>query len=93
MTGTLLFLGLGMQEVLFIALIVLLFFGGKKIPELMKGLGKGVKSFKEGMNGVEDDIGTAAEDTDLLGSSGRTTPCLVPHCSGCGISNVGSILV
>ena len=43
-------------EVLFIALIVLLFFGGKKIPELMKGLGKGVKSFKEGMNGVEDDI-------------------------------------
>ena len=54
MTGTLLFLGLGMQEVLFIALIVLLFFGGKKIPELMKGLGKGVKSFKEGMNGLED---------------------------------------
>ena len=52
MTGTLLFLGLGMQEILFIALIVLLFFGGKKIPELMKGLGKGVKSFKEGMNGV-----------------------------------------
>ena len=50
------FLGLGMQEILFIALIVLLFFGGKKIPELMKGLGKGVKSFKEGMNGVEDDI-------------------------------------
>ena len=50
MTGTLLFLGLGMQEILFIALIVLLFFGGKKIPELMKGLGKGVKSFKEGMN-------------------------------------------
>lgn len=38
-----------MQEVLVIALIVLLLFGGKKIPELMKGLGKGVKSFKEGM--------------------------------------------
>lgn len=56
MTGTLLFLGLGMQEVLFIALIVLLFFGGKKIPELMKGLGKGVKSFKDGMNGLEDDL-------------------------------------
>lgn len=56
MTGTLLFLGLGMQEVLFIALIVLLFFGGKKIPELMKGLGKGVKSFKDGMNGLEEDI-------------------------------------
>ena len=44
--------GLGMQEILLLALIVLLFFGGKKIPELMKGLGKGVKSFKEGMNEV-----------------------------------------
>ncbi|MDY3849132.1 MAG: twin-arginine translocase TatA/TatE family subunit [Prevotella sp.] len=42
--------GIGFQEVLLIALIVLLFFGGKKIPEMMKGLGKGVRSFKEGMN-------------------------------------------
>lgn len=48
--------GLGMQEVLLIALVVLLFFGGKKIPELMKGLGKGVRSFKEGMNDVEKDL-------------------------------------
>ena len=55
MIATLLFLGLGMQEVLFHALIILLFFGGKKIPELMKGLGKGVKSFKDGMNGIEDE--------------------------------------
>ena len=46
--------GLGFQEILVIALIVLLFFGGKKIPELMRGLGKGVKSFKEGMNEVSD---------------------------------------
>ncbi|MBR6843289.1 MAG: twin-arginine translocase TatA/TatE family subunit [Prevotella sp.] len=46
--------GLGMQEILVIALIILLLFGGKKIPELMKGLGKGVKSFKEGMNEVKD---------------------------------------
>jgi len=45
--------GLGMQEVLLIALVVLLFFGGRKIPELMKGLGKGVRSFKEGMNESE----------------------------------------
>ena len=45
--------GIGTQEILFILLIVLLFFGGKKIPELMKGLGKGVKSFKDGMNRVE----------------------------------------
>ena len=41
--------GIGFQEILLVALIVLLFFGGKKIPELMKGLGKGVKSFKDGL--------------------------------------------
>lgn len=48
--------GLGMQEILLIALVVLLFFGGKKIPELMNGLGKGVRSFKEGMNDIKKDI-------------------------------------
>ncbi len=47
--------GLGTSEVLVIAIVILLLFGGKKIPELMKGLGKGVKSFKDGMNGVDDD--------------------------------------
>lgn len=53
MTMKLLFLGgIGMQEVLLIALVVLLFFGGRKIPELMKGIGKGVRSFKEGMDGA-----------------------------------------
>lgn len=50
--------GLGMQEVLVIALIVLILFGGKKIPELMKGLGKGVKSFKDGMKEMDDDNGS-----------------------------------
>lgn len=45
-----------MSEVLLIALVVLLFFGGKKNPELMKGLGKGVRSFKAGMNEIEKDI-------------------------------------
>ena len=44
---------LGTQEILLIALVILLLFGGKKIPELMKGLGKGVKSFKDGMNGID----------------------------------------
>ena len=48
--------GIGMQEVLLIVLVVLLFFGGKKIPVLMKGIGKGVRSFKEGMNNVEKEI-------------------------------------
>ena len=52
----LLFLNLGAGEVIIIALIVLLLFGGKKIPELMKGLGKGVKSFKEGLNDIETEI-------------------------------------
>lgn len=47
-------LNIGMQEILLIALVVLLLFGGKKIPELMRGMGKGVKSFKDGMNGIED---------------------------------------
>ena len=46
---------LGTPEIILIALIVLLLFGGKKILEMMKGLGKGVKSFKDGMNGKEDD--------------------------------------
>ena len=48
--------GLGLSEVLVIALVVLLFFGGKKIPELMKGLGKGVRSFKDGMKEVESGL-------------------------------------
>ena len=52
----LLFGGLGTGEIILIALVVLLLFGGKKIPELMKGLWKGVKSFKEGMAGLEDEI-------------------------------------
>ncbi|MBR5542296.1 MAG: twin-arginine translocase TatA/TatE family subunit [Bacteroides sp.] len=54
---TLLFLGnIGTGEIILIALVVLLLWGGKKIPELMKGLGKGVKSFKEGMNEIEKEI-------------------------------------
>lgn len=57
----LLFLGnIGAGEIVLIALVVLLLFGGKKIPELMKGLGKGVKSFKEGMNEIEKDLNDEA---------------------------------
>ena len=47
-------LTIGTTEIILIVLLVLLLFGGKKIPELMRGLGKGVKSFKDGMNGVEE---------------------------------------
>ena len=53
---------IGMQEILIIAIVVLVLFGGKKIPELMKGLGKGVRSFKDGMNG-KDDASETAEET------------------------------
>ena len=56
MYHTLLLLNFGAPEVIVIGLIVVLLFGGKKIPELMKGLGKGVKSFKDGMKDVEDTI-------------------------------------
>lgn len=55
--------GIGTQEIIFIILIVLLFFGGKKIPELMKGLGKGVRSFKEGVKGVENDLDIKDENS------------------------------
>lgn len=51
----------GMQ-LLIVVLVILLLFGGKKIPELMRGLGKGVRSFKEGVNNIERDIDNCAED-------------------------------
>lgn len=56
MHSLILLLGLGGQEVLLIALVILILFGGRKIPELMKGLGKGIHSFKEGLNGLEKEI-------------------------------------
>lgn len=62
MANHLLFLGnIGTGEIIMIALVVLLFFGGKKIPELMHGLGKGVKSFKTGMNEIEKEINAEIE--------------------------------
>lgn len=54
--------GIGLPEILLIALIVLLLFGGKKIPELMKGIGKGVKSFKDGVNGNDSDDTSSSAD-------------------------------
>ena len=58
----LLFGSFGLPEILLVLLVVLLLFGGKKIPELMKGMGKGVRSFKEGMNGIEDESDKDAEN-------------------------------
>ena len=56
MKQLLLFGNFGAGEVIILALVVLLLFGGKKIPELMKGIGKGVKRFKDGVKGIEEDL-------------------------------------
>lgn len=60
MTQPILIAGLGAPEIILIVVVLLLLFGGKKIPELMRGLGKGMKEFKEGKDGVEPD--TKAND-------------------------------
>ena len=54
--------GLSTTELIIIVLVILLLFGGKKIPELMKGLGQGVRSFKEGMNEVKQNLDTDVTD-------------------------------
>ena len=64
MITPLLFGSLGFWEITIIALVVLLLFGGKKIPELMRGLGKGVKNFKEGMKDVESDVKEIKKDIE-----------------------------
>lgn len=67
LSAILLFGNIGIQEILVIALIILLLFGGKKIPELMKGLGKGIRSFKDGMKDVDKDI--KSDETSATGKS------------------------
>lgn len=62
MNHILLFGTIGAPEIIIIAFLILLVFGGKKIPELMKGIGKGVKSFKEGVRGIEDEIKSPQEE-------------------------------
>lgn len=56
--------GLGVQEITLIALIVLLLFGGKKIPELMKGLGKGIREFNAAKSGIETEIKEGMKEED-----------------------------
>ena len=73
MATSLLFFGnLGTGELLIIMLVILLLFGGKKIPELMRGLGKGVKNFKEGINGIEEEINRDPRDTRQTADSDKT---------------------
>ena len=65
MTNSLMFIGnLGTGELILIALVVILFFGAKRIPELMRGMGKGVKSFKEGLNDIEKQINEPVSNDD-----------------------------
>ena len=61
-----------MQEIIVIALIVLVLFGGKKIPELMKGLGKGVKSFKDGIKEVDDEVKEIKEVKEMTDEEVRS---------------------
>jgi len=62
MLNTIMLWALGTGEIILIALVVLLIFGGKKIPELMRGLGKGVSQFKKGIKDVDDEIKSGFED-------------------------------
>ena len=66
LNSILLLFNLGTGEIVIIALVVLLLFGGRKIPELMKGLGKGVRGFKEGLNDIQDEINRPVNELDEL---------------------------
>ena len=61
LNGILGLFNLGTGEIIIIAIVILLLFGGKKIPELMRGMGKGVRNFKEGLNDVTDEINKVDE--------------------------------
>lgn len=63
MIHSILLFALGTPEIILIALVVLLIFGGKKIPELMRGIGKGVNQFKKGMKDLDDEIKDGVDDT------------------------------
>ena len=71
MLNNILLFSLGAPEIILIALVVLLIFGGKKIPELMRGLGKGVKSFKDGVNEAKDEINKAKDEIDKPADSAK----------------------
>lgn len=64
LNGILAMFNFGTGEIIVIVLVILLLFGGRKIPEFMRGLGKGVKSFKQGMNEVEDELKKPLDNLD-----------------------------
>ena len=65
---------IGAPEIIFIVLIVLLLFGAKKIPELMKSMGKGVKFFKQGMNDIEEEVNRPLEQQSTENQSSEQQP-------------------
>ncbi len=71
MIANMLLWNLGGPEILVIALLIVLLFGAKKIPELMKGIGKGVKSFKQGMAEAEDEMKKAKDEINADDASGK----------------------
>ena len=73
---------IGGQEILIIALIVLVLFGGKKIPELMKGLGKGVKEYKKAMNGVEEEVKGSGNDVEPSAQQENATEVSTQQANG-----------
>ena len=62
---------LGWGEIAIIAFIIILLFGGRKIPELMKGIGKGIRSFKQGMSEVQDEINAPVDSDKKSGDSAK----------------------
>lgn len=58
------FFNLGTGEIILLAIVVLLFFGGRRIPELMKGIGKGVRSFRQGMNDITDEANGKSDNKE-----------------------------
>ena len=79
---------IGTTEIILIALVVLLLFGGRKIPELMRGMGKGVKSFKDGMNGKDEE--EIKEDLRYLQLLAQSYPNVAE--ASCEIINLEAIL-
>ncbi len=66
--------GLGTQELLIILIIALFLFGGKKLPEIGAGLGKGLRAFKKGLNEINEEIKPEEDKTKLEEGKAKTTP-------------------
>ncbi len=66
-------LAIGVWEIVAIVFVIVLIVGGKKIPELMKGVGKGVRSFREGLNGIEEDVKKSGKDSGTSGNKDGDT--------------------